>query len=164
MLREQSPNQASLLLSGGVTMCSWVAWIIIFGFLFAPSQRLVPSHLPVCWYLPLPMLVSAVSSLTAPGHISSSPGTLVPCHLQRRTSVTPECSLILCTDWGSSLGDSTEGKQGFHLMSCHFSSGKIPTTNAWILSVQLGLFPWLSVKPFNQDGGRFGPQRQACTP
>lgn len=160
----QSPNQTPLLLSGGVTMCSWVTWIVIFGFLFAPSQSLVPSYLPVCRCLPLPMLVSAVSSLAVPGHISSSPGTLATCHLQCWTSVSPECSLILCTDWGLSLGDPTGGKQGFHLMSGHVSSGKIHTMNTWIFSIQLGLFWWLSVRPFNQMKGTLDHKERPVLP
>lgn len=45
--------------------------IVISGFLFSPSQRVVPSHLPVCWYLPLLTLIS-VSPHTGQGYLSSS--------------------------------------------------------------------------------------------
>lgn len=73
----------------GHSNMSWVTWISMFGFLFSPSQRVVPSHLPVCWYLPLLILLTlfwATSGLQPPlflclGPCSLAVGSVVPLSL-----------------------------------------------------------------------------------
>lgn len=80
---------------------SWVTWISMFGFLFSPSQRVVPSHLPVCWYLPLLILLT-ISPHTVPGHqwppatVLPLPGALLSCcHFCSPSVTVPQC---VCTD------------------------------------------------------------------